>query len=72
MQRINEKRGTLEETDADMILVAEVLKQFAASCEAEGIFPRELFEVFLLWSETLVSLSRPKEALQGCDKGLSS
>ena len=71
VQRINEKRGTLEETDADMTLVAEVLKQFAASCEAEGIFPRELFEVFLLWSETLVSLSRPKEALQGCDKALA-
>ena len=70
VQRISERHGTLEETEADMAFVTEVLKRFIASCEAEGIFPRELFEVLLLWSETLVSLSHPKEALQGCDHAL--
>ncbi len=52
--------------------VNEVVKQFLVSCRSSGVYPRELYESLLLWSDELMKLSLLQEALHYYDETIAT
>lgn len=50
--------------ESEKAFVDETLNLFISHCRASGIYPKELFQSILYWSDELVNLSLADEALQ--------
>lgn len=65
IQKLRKLLGVHAEAAAEneKAFIDETLKLFIADCKSSGIYPRELFQSILYWSDELVKLSLADEAL---------
>lgn len=65
IQKLRKLLGVHAESAAEneKVFIDETLHLFIADCKRSGIYPRELFQSILYWSDELVKLSLADEAL---------